>query len=89
MPRKKSPITVRVEQLTAKLEQMQAEVLDIVEMEFQSFHGKIGGKYNDYIDSVRESFLSPQQFITEWESGLLAKVKARDRSDDRHFRRYA
>jgi hypothetical protein len=81
MPRRKSPITVHIEELTADLKSREERVLEITGRSLGSFHGVIGGKYNNYIDSVRQNFLSPEQFITEWESGALRIAKERDHDE--------
>jgi len=40
----------------------------------QSLHGYIGGKNNEYVDSIRSQFPSPDDFISQWIKGLLDKV---------------
>jgi len=78
MPRRKSPISIRIEELNDELKAREKRVLEIIGRSLESFHGVVGGKYNTYIDSVRQEFLSPEQFITEWESGALRKAKMTD-----------
>lgn len=85
MPRKKSPITVRIEELDTALAIIQPKVLKKTGRTLDSLHGVIGGKYNDYIDSVRGQFLSPEQFITEWEAGVLNKVADTDAAQLEHY----
>jgi hypothetical protein len=87
VPRQKSPIVVRIDKLTEELKELEPKVLKTTCRSLGSLHGVIGGKYNDYIDSVRQSFLSPQQFITEWESGALRMAKEYDEYDIRTYGR--
>ena len=67
--------------LTEKLEEIRDNVLeiasDIVERDVsvQSLHGFLGGKNNEYVDSIKSQFPSPKDFISKWLKGLLDKVK--------------
>ena len=85
MPRTKAPLQVRVDELTAELEsRRQAGMLRAGYREFGnkqvvSFHGTIGGKNNVYVDSIRQVFLSPEQFLAEWKQGALYQAADWDR----------
>lgn len=46
-----------------------------------SFHGIIGSKNNEYVDAIRQVFLSPQQFIAEWTQRALDQAAAWDADD--------
>jgi hypothetical protein len=67
--------------LTEELEEIREEVLDIAsdiverDVSVQSLHGFLGGKNNEYVDSIRSQFPSPKDFICRWIKGLLDKVK--------------
>lgn len=49
-----------------------------------SFHGVIGGKNNEYVNAIQGVFLSPQQFIAEWQAGALREAKERDARHGKH-----
>ena len=67
--------------LTEELGEIRNDVLkiasDILERDVrvQSLHGILGGKNNQYVDSIRSQFPSPNDFISKWLKGLLTKVK--------------
>lgn len=74
--------------LTAELAALQPKMLKIVDKKtIQALHGVVGGKNNEYVDAVRGQFLSPDEFIQEWESGALTAAKARDVSDLKKYGR--
>lgn len=66
---------------TAELKGLEGEVLKrasiIAErhVSVQSLNGFLGGKNNQYVDSIRSQFPSPKDFISKWIKGLLDKVK--------------
>lgn len=67
--------------LTEELEEIRDDVLKIAsdiagkKVSVQSLHGFLGGKNNQYVDSIRSQFPSPKDFISRWLKGLLDKVK--------------
>lgn len=78
----RNPFTKTINALTATLRGMVAEALQRSGREsVQSLHGKIGSKNNEYVDAIREKFLSPQQFIDEWMTGALRKAAEWDQTD--------
>ncbi len=95
MLRKKDPLQKQIDDLTADLEQArkaamrQAGFSAFGIKEVASFHGTIGGKNNEYVDSIRQVFLSPEQFIAEWKDGALAKASEKDAHELKTYgRRY-
>jgi hypothetical protein len=95
MPRKKDPLQKQIDDLTAQLEPMRKAAMRRAGYkafgvkEVASFHGTIGGKNNDYVDSIRQVFLSRGQFLAEWKEGALAKAAARDEYELKTYgRRY-
>jgi len=69
-------------ELTKELEAMLPDALKVYSRIYgkpenvASFHGTIGGKNNTYVDSVREQFQDPKEFIARWVGGLLERVKS-------------
>lgn len=67
--------------LTAELKEVQDDVLARAtkikgrKVTLSSLHGSIGGKNNTYVDSVRDCFQDPQEFIAAWVDGLIAQVQ--------------
>lgn len=79
MPRRKDPLVAHTELLTEQLRALQPAAIAASNSEsLHSLHGKIGGKNNVYVDSVRQAFLSPEQFIAEWMAGAMRKAQERD-----------
>lgn len=84
MPRKKDPLQKQIDDLTKILVSQREKVMAKAgykafgNVEIASFHGVIGGKNNEYVDAIRQVFLSPEQFISEWKSGALAAAAERD-----------
>ncbi len=87
MPKRKDPTQEAIDVLTTRLAETREEAMvaagyDAFGLrEVASFHGTIGGKNNVYVDSIREAFLSPEEFVSEWKQGLLAKAQERDTVD--------
>ncbi|QDV71859.1 topoisomerase II [Botrimarina mediterranea] len=87
MPRRKSALQQKIDELTKKLASMREEALkragykEFGTSQVASFHGIIGGKNNTYVDAIREIFLSPSQFIAEWKEGALEEAESRDARD--------
>jgi hypothetical protein len=76
MPRKRSSLQVKIDELTVALEQLRESAMRRAgykafgQKEIASFHGTIGGKNNEYVTrSVRYSSL-PNSF---WPSGSRAR----------------
>lgn len=74
--------------LTTELRKRQPGMLALTNKKtVPALHGVIGSKNNTYVDAVREQFLSPQEFITEWEAGALEAAETRDASDEERWGR--
>ena len=87
MPRKKAPLQVKIDELTAELESIRESAMQQAgykafgQKEIASFHGTIGGKNNEYVDAIRQVFLSPEQFSAEWKQGALEKASTWDKKE--------
>lgn len=87
MPRKKNPLAARIEELDECLKEMREAAMRRAGFklfsvkEVASFHGTIGGKNNEYVDAIRQIFLSPEQFLAEWTQGALEQAAEWDKSD--------
>ena len=95
MPRKKDPLQRQIDDLTELLVAQREKVMARAgykafgSREIASFHGTIGGKNNVYVDAIRQVFLSPDQFISEWKEGALADAGERDAHELKTYgRRY-
>jgi len=65
-------------ELTQQLNELLPEVLDKTGFfSFSSLHGKIGGKFDEYIDIRHEVINSPEHFISLWLQGYQDDLKAR------------
>ncbi|MDO3641345.1 hypothetical protein [Mucilaginibacter sp. L3T2-6] len=64
-----------IDELTARLQAMEAEVLKNTGIDsVHSLHGKIGGKFADYIDIKNEVIISADHFISSWLQGYEKRV---------------
>jgi len=64
-----------ISELTARLQAMEAEVLKKTGIDsVHSLHGKIGGKFADYIDIKNEVITSADNFISSWLQGYEKRV---------------
>lgn len=60
-------------EISAELKKMLPEVLKVTQFDSEySLHGKIGGKYADFIDIKNEVILSSEHFISLWLQGYQA-----------------
>ena len=67
-----------INELTAELKSMQDEVLKITKFNnVQSLHGKIGGKFDQFIDIKNEVITSPEHFISYWLEGYKNELMSR------------
>ncbi len=95
MPRKKDPLVARIEELTVQLEGMREQAMRRAGFktfgvkDVASFHGTIGSKNNEYVDAIRQVFLSPEQFLAEWKQGALDQAAEWDNKElEKYGRRY-
>jgi hypothetical protein len=66
--------------LTAELQGLQDEVLKKTQFEnIHSLHGKIGGKFDEFIDIKNEIITSPEHFISLWLEGYKQTLIKRAR----------
>lgn len=67
-----------INELTAELQEMQAEVLAKTGFDsVHSLHGKIGGKFDQFIDIKNEVIISPEHFISLWLEGYKRDLQLR------------
>lgn len=95
MPRTKDPLKLRIDELTAELESLRQTAMQRAgystfgNKQVASFHGTIGSKNNDYVDAIRQVFLSPEQFLAEWKQGALDQAAEWDLKElQKYGRRY-
>lgn len=87
MPRKKDPIIARIEELDEQLKDLREAAMrragftEFGHKQVASFHGTIGGKNNEYVDAIRQVFLSPEQFLAEWTQGAVDQAAEWDKRD--------
>jgi hypothetical protein len=64
-----------IDELTSKLKLLETEVLKKTGIDsVHSLHGKIGGKYADYIDIKNEVITSADHFISSWLQGYKQRI---------------
>lgn len=67
-----------INELTAQLQEIQDEVLEVTGFDsVHSMHGKIGGKFDQFIDIKNEVISSPEHFISLWLEGYKADLISR------------
>lgn len=93
MPGTKSVVTAKIDDLTATLESKRRKAMEAAgydrfeNRDVMSFHAVMGSKNNLYVDSIRQVFLSPQQFISEWKAGALRVATEKDEKNLRLYKK--
>ena len=81
MAKRNPEITARnkvINELTAQLKAIQDEVLKVTGFSsVHSMHGKIGGKFDQFIDIKNEVITSPEHFISLWLEGYKKDLISR------------
>lgn len=82
-----------IKSLTEDLKKLRPEVLKVTGIDSEySLHGKIGGKFAQYIDIKNVVVHSPEHFITLWLEGfkryILEEVDERWRNTNNHYQTY-
>ncbi|HAT9397966.1 hypothetical protein [Legionella pneumophila] len=82
-----------VNDLSDRLKSIEDEVLACVaeiwgkKQSLQQFHAQIGSRNNIFIDSVRQQFMRPNDYISAWLKGLLEHTKAKEKEQTEKYGR--
>lgn len=67
----------RVDEITAELNALQGEVLEITECDLQAFHAKIGSKYQQFANVKFQCILSSDELLSRYLDGLGRELRSK------------